>query len=81
MQKTAYQFFAIFMAMILFLSSVGVALDTHVCQDKLKSISFLGEAKNCYELAGYSVKSCEHKTTQQQTKAVTKDIQLSLIHI
>jgi len=64
-----YRFIALFMAAIVFLSAVGIALDTHVCQDKLKSVSLLGKAKNCYELAGFdSPQTCsKHKNNKVTT--------------
>lgn len=34
---------------MMFASSVNLAIDMHFCQDKLKTISFFGKAKTCYE--------------------------------
>jgi len=66
-----YRFIALFMAAMVFLSSVGFSLDMHLCQGELRSVSLLGKAKNCYELAGYdSPQSCsKHKKTKATTSA------------
>jgi len=36
-------------AMAIFLSTTGLSIDMHFCQDHLKSISFFGDAKSCVE--------------------------------
>jgi hypothetical protein len=38
---------AMFMAFLMFSSSIGLSMDIHFCGDELKSFSFLGEAEPC----------------------------------
>jgi len=48
--KPTYRIFALTMAFLMFFTSVGFSIDMHFCQDKMKSFSLFGKAKNCYEL-------------------------------
>ncbi len=64
-----YRFFALSMAILMFFTSVGFVLDMHYCQGQLKSINFLGKAKNCHEMAA-SMKGCpHHQQLAEQTNA------------
>lgn len=61
--KNTYRFVAVIMAFLMFFSSIGFAIDMHYCGRTLKSVSFFGKAKNCYELANEVkgiMKSCPH---------------------
>ena len=56
---------AVSLALLVFLTTTGFTLDIHYCQDQLKSISFIGEAKNCHEAqstkrCGKQTKKCQH---------------------
>jgi len=42
------------LAFLIFFTSVGFSIDMHFCGTDLKSISFTGKAKNCFELAASS---------------------------
>ncbi len=68
--KTAltYRVFALMMAVLLFFSTVGISADVHMCQDKVKSLSFLGKAKSCYEIGQITdVKFCKNHAQQNKT--------------
>ena len=64
----AYRFFALMMALLMLVTSVGFVLDVHYCQGQLKSVNALGKAKNCHEMAA-SMKSCPH---DQQAREAMK---------
>jgi len=53
-----YRIFAFIMAIMMFATSVNLAIDMHYCQGQLKSVSFFGKAKNCHEIMAQS--SCPH---------------------
>lgn len=46
-----YRFVAVFMAILILVSSIGFTIDQHFCGGQLKSFSLIGKAKDCYELA------------------------------
>ncbi len=48
------------MAILIFSSSVGVALDIHYCKDEIKSLGFFHSAKDCYQLAGFETPEKHH---------------------
>jgi len=57
--SNTYRFFALFMALVMFTSSVNLAVDMHFCQGKLKTVSLIGKAKTCHEIAtSTTVKQC-----------------------
>ena len=61
--KNIYRFVALTMALLMFFSSMGLAMDMHYCGGKLKSVSLFGEAKTCHELAAEEnapMKNCPH---------------------
>lgn len=60
-----YKSLAIFFALLVFVTTVGISGDMHFCQDKLKSYSFFGKAKNCHELAAQPV-GCKHHPKMKQ---------------
>ena len=62
------------MAFLVFFSSIGFSIDMHFCQGHLKSISFIGDAADCYGAKGdNSQKSC-----QMSKRQVTKKMDCSL---
>ena len=57
------------MAFLVFFSSIGLSIDMHFCQGHLKSISFIGDAPDCYEVIGNKEqKSCQMSKRQATTK-------------
>ena len=58
-----HQFFALFMAGLMFLVSSGFTIDVHYCQNKVKRISFVGKAKTCQEVADCQ-KACGKKNVK-----------------
>lgn len=53
------------MAFLVFFSSIGLSIDMHFCQGHLKSISFIGDAADCYEVTGNNEqKSCQMSKRQ-----------------
>ena len=72
-----YPLLAVSMALLIMISSTGLAVDMHFCQGKLKSINFFGEAKSCHEIAINDVISCKHhqgtmKNTQEDNYTKSK---------
>ncbi len=63
-----YRLFAMTMALLMFVTSVGFSIDLHVCQDKVKSASLFGDAPTCYELAGYKNPVKEVDEIHQKSK-------------
>lgn len=41
--------FSVSMALLMILSSTGVSIDAHYCQDQLRGISLFGEVKSCHD--------------------------------
>ena len=62
--RKIYRITALFMAALMFLTSVGFTVDMHYCQGNIKSFSFFGKAKNCYELANLPTPCQAHKKTK-----------------
>lgn len=60
--KKTYRLISLSLAVLMFFSSVGLVIDFHYCQGKLKNMSLWKKAKSCHELAASS--HC-HKTTKQ----------------
>lgn len=48
---STYRLIALFLALLMFTTSAGFAIDMHYCQDELKSYRLFGEAENCHEKA------------------------------
>ena len=46
-----YRILAMTLALVIFFSSTGYAIDLHYCKGELKSYRFNGKAKSCHELA------------------------------
>ena len=46
-----YRFIALFLALLMFVTSVGFTVDMHYCNGELKSFSLIGKAKSCHEKA------------------------------
>lgn len=52
-----YRLFALTMAFLMFFTSVGLSVDMHYCQGKLKTFNFFGKAKSCHDM-GEGMKNC-----------------------
>lgn len=49
------------LALLMFLTSTSMSLDIHYCQGEIKSFSFFGKAKSCYQLNDVSSNQlCTH---------------------
>ncbi len=55
---TLHRTLALCLSGLILLSSLGFAVDLHYCQGQIKSFSFWGKAKNCYQLAKTKTVSC-----------------------
>ena len=66
-----YRFMALFLAALIFITSVGFTVDMHYCGGQLKSFSFIGKAKSCHEKA--MVQCPHHKKMMAQSKDNTVD--------
>lgn len=56
-----YRIFAITMALLIFITSVGFSVDMHYCQGQLKTFNLFGKAKSCHDI-GEGMKDCpQHK--------------------
>lgn len=56
------------MAFLVFFSSIGLSIDMHFCQGHLKSISFIGDATDCYGAKGNSQQKSSQMSKRQATK-------------
>lgn len=67
--NNTYRFFALFMAFMMFVTSVGYAVDMHYCKGELKSFNFFGKAKSCHEVT--SMKNCpfHQEMSEQHTES------------
>ena len=45
-----YRTIAFSMAFLMFFTSVGITVDMHYCNGKLKTFSFFGKAKSCHDI-------------------------------
>lgn len=74
---------AVFMALLMFLTSTGFSMDMHFCQDRLVSISLLGKAESCHKLKKSAChttkKSCHSQKSCHHSKAGTN--QKDLFHL
>ncbi len=57
--KPTYRIIAGFLAILMFFTSAGLAVDMHYCQGQLKSFNLFGKAKNCHEMMKANA-SCPH---------------------
>lgn len=48
--NSTYRLIALTMALLMFFTSTGFVMDMHYCGGKLKSFSFFGKAKTCYDM-------------------------------
>lgn len=53
-----YRFIALSLAILMFSTSVGFAVDMHFCKGDFKSFSFLDKAPSCHEMA--QMPTCPH---------------------
>ncbi|MCB0523423.1 MAG: hypothetical protein H6576_03485 [Lewinellaceae bacterium] len=65
MHKTSltYRITALLLAFSMFFSSKGFLVDMHYCRGTLKSVSFIGKARNCHDLAraaSHHKSGCRH---------------------
>ena len=61
-RQVIYKKIAFILSILVFYSSVGLAVDLHFCQGEVKSMAFFGKAKNCYELAGFKNACPKHES-------------------
>ncbi|PHN01878.1 HYC_CC_PP family protein [Flavilitoribacter nigricans] len=65
--SNTYRIIAFSLAILMFSTSVGFAIDMHYCGDHLKSVNFFGKAKDCLELANPKAeKKCSHPHHQEE---------------
>ena len=56
-----YRLIAFSLALLMLVTSLGLTLDMHFCGDHLKSYSFFGKAKGCYEMSeGANKNTCSN---------------------
>lgn len=65
----SYRIAAFLLAVLMFSTSVGFAVDMHYCGDQLKSFNLFGKAKTCMEKAGNAKnQSCTKLRMQQHAE-------------
>lgn len=68
---------ALLMAILMFSSSAGLAVDYHYCQGDLQNVSFYTKAKNCHDYVkselGKKVKKACHKEPANELSSAHKD--------
>jgi hypothetical protein len=69
---------ALFMAFLMFSSSIGFSMDIHFCGNELKSFSFFGEAEPCemmqVEQKNESTRSCCHSPKKEIKSCHNKEV-------
>lgn len=75
--NSTYRFIALFLALLIFTTSVGFAVDIHYCQGELKTVSFFGKAKSCHNMANATpMKNCpQHQKMLKQSENCSVDTQ------
>ncbi len=71
-----YRCFALSMAFLVFLSTAGLSIDMHFCNNQLKGVSLIGKAANCHEKESHcknSKKACHQKKNHESNSALAKD--------
>lgn len=61
------------MALLMMVSSTGISMDMHFCQDVLKSVRLIGEAPNCHEQAA-KIPACHRKMAKAQAPSCHQPI-------
>jgi len=56
-----YRLLAFCLALLMFFTSLGIAVDKHFCQGELKHVSFWSKAKSCHQIAQQS--HCNSKSS------------------
>jgi hypothetical protein len=59
--KVLHKVYWLFLALIVLVSSVGLSLDVHYCNEEFKSFSFFGKAKQCHT----TTISCPHHAAME----------------
>ena len=65
----AYRILSIVMALLIFVSSIGYAVDVHYCKGQLKSYSIFGKASSCH----VAKKVCPHHANMVTTTSSKSD--------
>lgn len=68
--KFSHKALALFMAFLMFSSSIGFSMDMHYCGDELKSFSFFGEAEACEMMHPKQEKKCNHSCCKSSKKEI-----------
>lgn len=58
---------AIFLAVLMFSVSTGVALDMHTCQGVVKSMAIFSDADSCHEVATPCKSACQATTSHDES--------------
>lgn len=61
------------MALMIFVSSVGITVDLHYCKGQFKTFSLFGKAKSCHEI-GQGIKTCPHHKAMTEKQQVAEKI-------
>lgn len=68
--KFSYRVLAMFMAFLMFSSSIGFSMDIHFCGDELKSFSFFGEAEACEMMQLKKLEESNHSCCETPKKEI-----------
>lgn len=72
--NNTYRIFALTMALVMFTSSVNLAMDMHYCLGKLKSVSFVGKAETCHDMMSSEMSDCpQYQEFMGKTKECSLD--------
>ena len=59
--KNTYRFVALFLALLMLVTSMVFVIDMHFCRGHLQSLSFFGKAKTCQQMShSMRMKKCPH---------------------
>ncbi len=60
---------AIVLIFLVGFASIGVSMDRHICQGKVKSMVLFGRAKSCLELEAHKPGTCKHHRHKKHSKS------------
>lgn len=66
-----HRIFSLTMAFLLFVSTMGISMDVHYCQDTAQNVAFFKTAKNCYDkVPDINKRPCQ--LTKSQMESIKK---------
>jgi hypothetical protein len=74
LNPSVFKYLLLILMFPLVLMSIGINIDIHYCKGEIKSISFLGQAKSCHDIADTNKNSsCPHHQNSNPDGSDEKD--------